>query len=111
VRGEIQERNVGEYEHSTVQWAILNWFRKHDKAWETRSLQEQWTLYNSENVRVPDVSVWRRKVPVRSVFDQPQLIVVEILSPEDGNRACRSELMTSGVSIFLIHGSSIPLSG
>jgi hypothetical protein len=26
VRGEVQERNVGEYEHNTVQRAILLWF-------------------------------------------------------------------------------------
>ncbi|MGD0889881.1 MAG: hypothetical protein ABR923_00005 [Terracidiphilus sp.] len=27
VRGEVQERNVGEYEHNTVQRAILLWFQ------------------------------------------------------------------------------------
>jgi Uma2 family endonuclease len=83
VRGEIQERNVGEYEHNTVQWAILNWLRIHDKAWGTRSLQEQRTRFNPDNVRVPDVSVWKRDVPVKPVFDQPQLIAIEVLSPED----------------------------
>jgi Uma2 family endonuclease len=83
VRGEVQERNVGEYEHNTVQWAILSWFRQHDKTWRTRTIQEQKTRLNSGNVRIPDVSVWNRNVPVQPVFDQPQLIAVEVLSPED----------------------------
>jgi Uma2 family endonuclease len=83
VRGEVQERNMGEYEHNTVQWAILSWFRQHDKTWQTRTIQEQRTRLTSGNVRLPDVSVWRRDVPIQPVFNQPQLIAVEVLSPED----------------------------
>jgi len=83
VNGEIEERAVGEYDHSIVQWAILNWFRRHDKEWQTRSLQEQRTRLNSDTVRVPDVSVWARRVPVEPVFSNPQLMVIEVLSPED----------------------------
>jgi Uma2 family endonuclease len=83
VGGEVQERNMGEYEHNTVQWAILSWFRQHDKKWQTRSIQEQRTRFSNGDVRIPDVSVWRRDVPVQPVFDQPQLVAVEVLSPED----------------------------
>lgn len=83
VRGEVEERNVGEYDHSTVQRAILLWFHQHDKEWQTRTLQEQRTRLNSDTVRVPDVSVWARSVPVEPVFSNPQLIVIEVLSPED----------------------------
>lgn len=83
VHGEVQERNLGEYEHNTVQWAILSWFRQHDKAWQTRTIQEQRTRLSNGNVRIPDVSVWRRDVPVQPVFNQPQLIAIEVLSPED----------------------------
>jgi Uma2 family endonuclease len=83
VRGQVEERNVGEYEHNTVQRAILLWFHLHDKTWRTRTIQEQRTRLNSGNVRLPDVSVWNRNVPVQPVFDQPQLIAIEVLSPED----------------------------
>jgi Uma2 family endonuclease len=83
VRGEVQERNMGEYEHNTVQRAILLWFHVHDKAWRIRTIQEQKTRLASGNVRVLDVSVWKRDVPVQPVFDQPQLIAIEVLSPED----------------------------
>jgi hypothetical protein len=36
VNGEIEERNVGEYDHNAVQMAVLLWFHQHDKEWETR---------------------------------------------------------------------------
>ena len=66
-----------------MQWAILNCFRRHDKEWKTRTTQEQRTILGPEKVRIPDVSVWRREVPVHPVFSQPQLIAIEVLSPED----------------------------
>lgn len=83
VNGDIEERNVGEYDHSVVQRAILLWFHVHDKEWQTRTIQEQRTRLASGNVRIPDVSVWRRSVPVEPVFTHPQLVAIEVLSPED----------------------------
>jgi Uma2 family endonuclease len=83
VYGEIEERAVGEYDHNVVQWAILDLFRRHDKEWQTRTLQEQRTRLNSDIVRIPDVSVWPRGVPIEPVFTHPQLIVIEVISPED----------------------------
>ncbi len=83
VNGEVEERNVGEYDHNVVQRAILIWFHGHDKSWTTRTIQEQRTRLRSGNVRIPDVSVWARDIPVQPVFTQPQLIAIEVLSPED----------------------------
>jgi Uma2 family endonuclease len=83
VAGEVEERNVGEYDHTVVQREILFWFHRHDKEWKTRTLQEQRTRLKSGNVRVPDVSVWAREVPIEPVFSHPQLIAIEVLSPED----------------------------
>lgn len=83
VNGEVEERNVGEYDHNVVQRAILLWFHQHDKAWKIRTIQEQRTRLNSGNVRIPDVSVWNRSVPVHPVFDRPQIVAIEVLSPED----------------------------
>jgi Uma2 family endonuclease len=81
--GEIEERYVGEYDHTIVQRAVLLWFYAHEKQWGIRSLQEQRTLLNPTTIRIPDVSVFSREVPVEQVFTQPQLIAVEVLSPED----------------------------
>lgn len=83
VNGQIEERNAGEYDHNMVQWAVLDWFRRHDKEWKTRTIQEQRTRLNSATIRIPDVSIWPREIPVERVFSRPQLIAIEVLSPED----------------------------
>ncbi|MGH9607596.1 MAG: Uma2 family endonuclease [Terracidiphilus sp.] len=83
VNGAVEERNVGEYDHSVVQREILLWLHRHDKQWKTRTIQEQRTRLPWGNVRIPDVSVWARDVAVRPVFNEPQLIAIEVLSPED----------------------------
>lgn len=83
VDGEIEERNVGEYDHSTVQFQMTLWFHEHRKEWGVRSIQEQRTKLTSRRVRIPDVSVFRRDLPIEQVFTHPQLIAIEVLSPED----------------------------
>jgi len=83
VGGEIEERNMGEYWHNLAQRAVLIWFFLHEKDWNIRSIQEQKTRFPWGNVRIPDVSVWPKKVLPEPVFTVPQLIAVEILSPED----------------------------
>src|SRR5271168_5140175 len=81
--GELEERNVGEYDHNVVQRAIDNWFHSRRKEWGVRSVAEQRTRLTPTRYRVPDVSVFRRDTPVEQVFTRPQLIAIEVLSPED----------------------------
>ena len=83
VNGVVEERNVGEYDHSVVQREILLWLHRHDKQWKTRTIQELRTRLPWDNVRIPDVSVWTRDTAVQPVFTEPQLIAIEVLSPED----------------------------
>ncbi len=83
VDGEIEERNVGEYDHGTVQFQLTSWFHQHRKEWGVRAVQEQRTLLNPRRVRIPDVSVFRRDLPIEQVFTYPQLIAIEVLLPED----------------------------
>jgi len=83
VDGVLEERNVGEYDHNMVQRAILIWFYQHEKEWRVRSIQEQRTRVASTRVRIPDVSVFSRDIPIEQVFTRPQLIAIEVLSPED----------------------------
>jgi len=83
VDGELEERNVGEYEHNVVQKRILFWFDRRAKEWRIRAIQEQRTRLGPSRVRIPDVSVFSRELPVESVFTRPQLIAIEVLSPED----------------------------
>jgi Uma2 family endonuclease len=83
VDGELEERNVGEYDHTIVQRAILIWFYLREREWSIRSLQEQRTRVGATKVRLPDVSVFSRDVPIEQVFTHPQLIAIEVLSAED----------------------------
>lgn len=83
VDGEIEERNVGEYEHNLVQLAIVNWFNQHGREWKIRAIQEQRTRLTPTRYRIPDVCVFRRDQPREQIFTHPQLIAIEVLSPED----------------------------
>jgi Uma2 family endonuclease len=83
VDGVLEDRNVGLYDHNLVQQAILIWFYQREKEWRIRSVQEQRTKVSATRVRIPDVSVFSRDVPIEQVFTRPQLIAIEVLSPED----------------------------
>ena len=83
VDGVLEERNVGEYDHNIVQRAIMIWFYLREREWRIRSIQEQRTRVAATKVRIPDVSVFSRDIPIEQVFTKPQLIATEVLSPED----------------------------
>ena len=98
VDGVLEDRNVGEYDHNAVQMAILIWFHQHGREWRIRSIQEQRTKVASTKVRIPDVCVFSRDVPIEQVFTKPQLIAIEVLSPED--RRSRIEARMSNFREF-----------
>ena len=83
VDGVLEDRNEGEYDHNIVQMAILFWFHQHGREWRIRTVQEQRTRVASSKVRIPDVCVFSRDIPIEQVFTKPQLIAIEVLSPED----------------------------
>ena len=83
IDGVLEDRNAGEYDHNVEQQAIQIWFYLHGKEWRIRSIQEQRTRVASTRVRIPDVCVFSRDVPIEQVFTKPQLIAIEVLSPED----------------------------
>ena len=79
VDGYIEERNVGEKEHGKLQFRVailLKRLRTVVPFIETR-LRVSNTRY-----RVPDICVYERE-PDESVFTQPPVLFIEILSPED----------------------------
>src|SRR5271168_586217 len=83
IDGEVEERNAGEYDHSSALMALLLWFHRNAKEWTIRVVQNQRTRLTPTRVRIPDVSVFSRDMPIEQVFTHPQLIAVEVLSPED----------------------------
>ena len=98
VDGVLEDRNGGEYDHNIVQMAILIWFHLHAKERRIRVIQEQRTRVASTKVRIPDVCVFSRDIPIEQVFTRPQLIAIEVLSPED--RHSRIDLRLSNFRSF-----------
>lgn len=89
VDGEVEERNVGEYDHAKIQTLISFLFTQNEAEWQTDALVEQRIRIGSSRVRVCDVTVLRVDAPYEPVITTPPLICIEILSLED--RLTRAE--------------------
>jgi Uma2 family endonuclease len=83
VEGRIEERNLGEYDHGFLQAIIAALFTNNRASWQVRTVTEVRTQVKSARFRVPDVSVLRADAPREPIIRHPQLIAIEILSPED----------------------------
>jgi Uma2 family endonuclease len=83
VNGEVQERNLGELDHSLVQMAVLDWFLQHEPEWNLLPLPEIRLQISETRYRVADIAVLDARAPRKQVLTTPPRIVIEILSPED----------------------------
>ncbi len=82
IEGELQERHVGKWEHARMQWLLVAWFAQREVEWAVMGSTEQRTRVAESRVRIPDlVIVAAGRQP--DVLEQPPLLVVEILSPDD----------------------------
>ncbi len=106
VDGRIEERNVGEFDHSTWQEVLQAWFRDHYKEWSLRARPELRTRVSANRYRVPDVAVMDMGLPTEQILVTPPVAVFEVLSPEDTLRRMMVKLRDyerMGVrNIFLI---------
>jgi Uma2 family endonuclease len=83
IDGEIEERNVGEYDHAKIQTLIVTAFSGHEDAWQTDAIVEQRIRIDSSRVRICDIAVLHRGAPREQVTTTPPYICIEVLSPED----------------------------
>lgn len=83
VAGELEERNVGEYEHGRIQRLVGLWFGTREREWGIQGVTEQRIRVSTERVRVCDLILLRRDAPREEVTSTPPLVCIEILSPED----------------------------
>jgi Uma2 family endonuclease len=83
VDGRIEERNVGEYEHSRVQGMLIRIFGNHEREWRVVTAPECRLQVAAERFRIPDVMVLRRGTKFTRVIREAPLICIEVLSPED----------------------------
>ena len=83
VDGVIEERPMGQYDHSSWQLAIATWFARHAKEWGIRVRPELRVQVRKARFRVPDVTVFDRNLPIEQIITHPPIAVFEVLSPED----------------------------
>lgn len=83
VDGTIEERPMGELDHSEWQGAILAWFRAHTAEWNARGLAELRVQVAPTRFRIPDVTILDRDQSREQIITRAPLAVFEILSPED----------------------------
>lgn len=83
IDGQIEERNLGEFEHSFLQLAIGSWFFARMKDWNLYAVTEQRIRVAPTRVRICDVCLISRDSPREPVTQIPPLACIEILSPED----------------------------
>jgi Uma2 family endonuclease len=92
VEGRLMERNVGEYDHSNLQGALVAWLRQHQREWNIRVLPEQRIQISTTRFRIPDVCVISREQEVEPVFTRPPLVCIEVLSKDDTLRSMQERV-------------------
>jgi Uma2 family endonuclease len=83
VDGVVEERHLGEIDHSEVQAAVLSFFRAKAGEWGLRALTECRTQVAPNRFRVPDVTVLHSGEIAEKIIYEAPLLCVEVLSPED----------------------------
>jgi Uma2 family endonuclease len=100
VDGRIEERNLGEKEHSIIQRYLTVLFAIKRAEWGVEVYPELRTQTRKTRFRVPDVLVMRAGEKFERYVTSAPLIAIEILSPEDRLSAIRekaSEYSSFGV--------------
>ena len=89
VDGEVQERNLGEFEHATLQTAISAWLFAHRREWKILVVVEQRVQVAPTRFRIPDVFILGGGYSKDPIVREPPLVCIEVLSPEDRMRRVR----------------------
>lgn len=83
VDGVLEDRNVGQKDHSTAQMKIAYFLYHRRYKLNISVFPEQRVQVSTTRVRVPDVCVMVGEAPNEQVFTRAPFLCVEILSPDD----------------------------
>ena len=105
VDGQLQERNLGEFDHGDLQGELITLFRVSSEAWGIRAVPETRVQVNPTRFLVPDICVmplqWKRTPIIR----EAPLLCLEVLSPEDRmsrvRRRCEDFLQMGVAEIWI----------
>jgi Uma2 family endonuclease len=93
VDGVLEERDLGEFEHSFLQLFLGSIFVAHRAEWNVIAVSEQRIQLTPNKFRVPDLAILRAGTPRERVLTRPPLLVIEIQSPEDTMRRTAAKAM------------------
>jgi Uma2 family endonuclease len=82
VDGRVEERNLGEWDHSSLQTRVSAYFFARRKEWRISVVVEQRVQVKPTRFRIPDVCVVLGN-PGEQILTKPPFLCIEILSPED----------------------------
>lgn len=83
VDGVIEERDLGEFEHSFLQLFLGSIFVSHRADWGIVAVSEQRIQVKPDRFRVPDLTILRAGTARERILTHPPLLAIEIQSPED----------------------------
>lgn len=83
VDGFVLERNLGQYDHSTLQMLVLMALQAHAHTWNVLVRPELRLKIRNRRYRVPNVMVLFKDTPRTQVIEHPPLLCIDIVSPDD----------------------------
>ena len=81
--GVLIERHVGTEKHSWLQAALAAYVFRRRRAWNVNVYTEQRARIRPGKYKLPDLCLVLGPRPATPIFEQPPLVAIEILSPED----------------------------
>ena len=89
VDGQIEERNLGEFDHGRLIGRLFTYFEIHRRDWNIRVALDTRMQVSPTRFRVPDLSITSIAAPKEQILRTPPLLCIEVLSPEDTLRKMR----------------------
>ena len=83
VDGELEERNVGEQDHSIVEGFFVKWLGAREDQWGLEACSEIRMRVSPTRFRIADIAILPLKRRYEAVLTRPPVAIIEVLSPED----------------------------
>ena len=92
IDGELQERNLGESDHSRLQISLASYLFSREMLWGISAFTEQRVQVRDTRYRVPDITVVAGPVTGIPVLREPPFLCIEILSRGDSMDEVQSRI-------------------
>jgi Uma2 family endonuclease len=83
VDGFVLERNLGTHPHGRLQTLIAAYLLQRERQWQIHAVVEVRLRIRPRKYRVPDVMVLSAAASYPAVIEEPPLLCIEIVSPDD----------------------------